>query len=304
MAPLPVLDLRNFLHGPAPQRQQFVYDLGQALETVGFFALEHHGIAAELIRAAYGAAEDFFTLPEAIKQAYERPDIHRQRGFTRFGQEHAKDSDAPDLKEFWHVGRATELANPWPQEVPAFQTSMAALYGQLEQCAAHLLQACALYLDLPEEFFGAEAAQGKSILRILHYPPVPTALANNELRAAPHEDINLITLLCEATGPGLELWHEDRWLPVEALPGQIVVDTGDMLQALSNGLFKSTTHRVVNHDIHSTRRFSLPFFMHPRPDFDLTPLAGCVGRTGGQSKFPAQTAGQYLQARLREIGLA
>lgn len=304
MASLPILDLRTFLSGSGTQQQQFVQSLGQALETVGFFALEHHGISPTLIQSAYGAAADFFTLPAAVKQRYERPEINQQRGFTRFGQEHAKDSDAADLKEFWHVGRDMELPNPWPQEVPKFQTSMVDLYQQLEQCAAHLLRACALYLELPDNFFATEAAEGKSILRILHYPPVPAAVPPNSLRAAPHEDINLITLLCESTGPGLELWHDGGWLPVESLPGQIVVDTGDMLQALTNGLFKSTTHRVVNHDIGSTRRFSLPFFMHPRPEFDLTPLSGCIERTGGQSSFPVQTAGQYLHQRLQEIGLA
>ena len=309
---LPILNLQTFLHGSSTQQQHFVSRLGQALETVGFFALENHGIDAHLIRAAYAAAADFFMLPEAIKQSYERPEIHQQRGFTRFGQEHAKDSNAPDLKEFWHVGREADLANPWPQEVPQFELSMSRLYTNLETCAAHLLRACALYLELPENFFDQEAAYGKSILRILHYPPLSKNFPTKSIRAAPHEDINLITLLCESTGPGLELLQADgSWLSIESLPGQIIVDTGDMLQALSNGLFKSTTHRVVNldggTDVASSvenRRFSLPFFMHPRPDFELTPLPNCIQRTGGQPKFPSQTAGQYLQQRLQEIGLA
>ncbi|MBE9065344.1 isopenicillin N synthase family oxygenase [Leptolyngbya cf. ectocarpi LEGE 11479] len=305
IAALPILNLQTFLHGSPIQQQHFVRTLGEALETVGFFALEHHDIDADLIQLAYGAAADFFTLPAATKQTYERPEIHRQRGFTRFGQEHAKDNQAPDLKEFWHVGREKELINPWPREVPQFQWAMSQLYTQLETCAAQLLRACALYLDLPENTFDEEATQGKSILRVLHYPPLLESEQGGGLRAAPHEDINLITLLCESTGPGLELQQTDgSWLAIESLPGQIIVDTGDMLQALSNGVFKSTTHRVVNGDLQNTRRFSLPFFMHPRPDFDLTPLPNCVERTGGQLKFPSQTAGQYLQQRLQEIGLA
>lgn len=304
MTTLPTLNLQNFLHGSPTEQQQFVQSLGQALETVGFFALEHHGIEAKLIQSAYAAAADFFSFPDTIKQHYERPDINQQRGFTRFGQEHAKDSNAPDLKEFWHVGREAELANPWPHEVLQFEPSMSGLYEQLETCAAHLLKACALYLELPPTFFDEEARQGKSILRILHYPPLSDTMPPKSLRAAPHEDINLITLLCESTGPGLELLNSDgSWVAIESLPGQIIVDTGDMLQALTNGVFKSTTHRVVNLDGRS-RRFSLPFFMHPRPEFDLTPVSECVERTGGQPKFPAQTAGQYLQQRLQEIGLA
>ena len=301
---IPVLDLQSFLHGSSTQQQQFVSTLGHGLETIGFFALENHCIAPGLIQSAYGAAADFFKLPDVIKKGYEQPGINGQRGFTRFAQEHAKDSAVPDLKEFWHVGREADLANSWPQEIPQFQSAMSALYGQLEQCAAHLLRACALYLDLPENCFESEAARGKSILRVLHYPPLAESPSTKGLRAAPHEDINLITLLCGATGPGLELLQTDgSWLAVDTLPEQIVVDTGDMLQALTNGIFRSTTHRVVNSDNACTRRFALPFFMHPRPTFDLTPLPRCVERTGGQPKFPVQTAQHYLQQRLQEIGL-
>ena len=290
---IPVLDLQSFLHGSSTQQQQFVSTLGHGLETIGFFALENHCIAPGLIQSAYGAAADFFKLPDVIKKGYEQPGINGQRGFTRFAQEHAKDSAVPDLKEFWHVGREADLANSWPQEIPQFQSAMSALYGQLEQCAAHLLRACE-----------AEAARGKSILRVLHYPPLAESPSTKGLRAAPHEDINLITLLCGATGPGLELLQTDgSWLAVDTLPEQIVVDTGDMLQALTNGIFRSTTHRVVNSDNACTRRFALPFFMHPRPTFDLTPLPRCVERTGGQPKFPVQTAQHYLQQRLQEIGL-
>ncbi|MEA5463346.1 2-oxoglutarate and iron-dependent oxygenase domain-containing protein [Leptothoe sp. PORK10 BA2] len=142
---LPTLNLQTFLHGATDQRQQFVLTLGQALETVGFFALENHDIDSDLIRSAYGAAADFFTLPEAIKQNYERPDIHRQRGFTCFGQEHAKDSDAPDLKEFWHVGREDEFANPWPQEVPQFQLAGRTLSAVRAVCGPFAKGLCPLF---------------------------------------------------------------------------------------------------------------------------------------------------------------
>lgn len=306
-----VLDLSDFTAGGGG-RAAFIQNLGEALQNLGFFVLVNHGVEQRLIDAAYSAAEAFFALSEPTKLRYELAETHGQRGFVRFGREHAKDQPAPDLKEFWHIGREPVAQLPtgnltnifWPKEVPQFRPVMQALYQQLEVCATHLLAACAIYLEQPPDFFAAQAREGNTLLRVIHYPPIPPEVEPNRLRAAPHEDINLITLLCEATTPGLELLRPDgTWLPIAAVPGQIVVDTGDMLQALSNGLLKSTTHRVTNPANNRDRRFSMPFFVHPQPDFDLTPRAECVARTGGRVMFPAQSAGEYLGRRLEEIGL-
>jgi isopenicillin N synthase-like dioxygenase len=309
--PLPVLDLRDF-HRPE-SRPAFVLALGQALEAIGFFALTHHGIEDELIRQAYQVTQDFFTLPEATKRQYEMPTLHGQRGFTRFGREHAKDHPVPDLKEFWHVGRELAVGHPLasrypanlsPTEVPEFHPVINRLYQQLEVCALQLLQACALYLGESATFLQDRVTDSDTILRIIHYPPIPVNAHPSSLRAAAHEDINLMTLLCEATDDGLELRQRDgSWLPVPAVPGQIIVDSGDMLQQLTNGMLRSTTHRVVNPESDRTRRFSMPFFVHPRPEVDLTPLPHCIAQVGAQ-KFPSIRAGEYLQQRLREIGLA
>jgi isopenicillin N synthase-like dioxygenase len=177
------------------------------------------------------------------------------------------------------------------------------LYAQLETCALDLLRACALYLGEPESLIADMATHGDTILRVIHYPPIPADAHPASLRSAPHEDINLITLLCEATAAGLELLQRDgTWLPIPALPGQIIVDSGDMLQWLTNGVLKSTTHRVVNPARGRDRRFSMPFFVHARADVDLAPLQSCVDRLGA-AHFPPITAGEYLQQRLREIGL-
>lgn len=307
---IPTLDLTDFERDPSA----FAAQVGGALHDLGFFALENHGVDQSLIRAAYDAVEQFFLLPEEQKRAYEDPELKGQRGFTHFGREHAKDHPTPDLKEFWHAGR--ELApdhplfssypgNIWPSEVPEFRRALTELYQQLDACAAKLLEAVALYLEEPRDRIREMARDGNTILRVIHYPPVPDEAPPAALRAAAHEDINLITLLCEATAGGLELLtREGTWLPVQALPGQIIVDSGDMIQNLTNGLLRSTTHRVTNPDNHRERRFSMPFFVHPRTEVDLTPLPGCVERTGGVRRFPAITAGDYLLQRLREIGLA
>jgi isopenicillin N synthase-like dioxygenase len=303
---IPVLNLRDF-HASGDRHTNFIIQLGQALEKTGFFAITHHGVDSTLIQEAYQAAEQFFQLPESVKQTYEH------RGFTSFGREHAKDHPYPDLKEFWHVHRDLPPGSPLAgscaanvdiTEVPQFRPVMIQLFAQLETCATELLKACALYLGEPETLLSDMTRNGDSKLRVLHYPPVPPDAHPASLRSAPHEDINFITLLCEATDDGLELLQRDgSWLPIPAMPGQIIVDSGDMLQQLTNGVLKSTTHRVMNPTGDHSRRFSMPFFVHPRKEIDLTPLPGCIAKVGKQ-QFPAITAGEYLMQRLREIGLA
>lgn len=309
---IPVADLRDYEQGGAP-RARFVKTVGDALVDIGFFALTGHGVDAGLIDKAYGVAHDFFMRPDAVKGRYEVAGGKGQRGFVSFGKEHAKDSKAPDLKEFWHVGQELPSSHPlatvypanlWPEVVPAFKPIFLELFRALERCSLQLLEACALYVGEPPARFSGLAKDGNSILRVIHYPPVPADSHPASIRAAAHEDINLITLLCEATAGGLELLERSgRWRPIHALKGQIVVDAGDMLQNITNGYFKSTTHRVVNPDNSRERRFSMPFFVHPRSECSLDPLPSCVAKTGGVKKHPAITAGDYLTQRLREIGL-
>lgn len=307
-ASIPVVSLADFRADSPARRNDFVQTMGDALADIGFFALQDHGIDDDLLRRAYDVTARLFDQPLATLQRYEDPAWGGQRGYTGFGREHAKDSEAPDLKEFWHVGRddapALPIANVWPAELPAFRPVMQELYRQLDACADALLHAGALYLGAPPRLLADAALQGDTVLRIIHYPPVPPDRHPASVRAAAHEDINLMTLLCEATAGGLELQERDgSWRPIHALQGQIVVDSGDMLQRWSNGLFRSTTHRVVNPDDDRQRRFSMPFFVHPRPEIDISPLAVAVARTGGVTRFEPTQAGAYLAQRLREIGL-
>jgi len=305
---IPVVDLQDYLRGTAAQRDAFVQTVGSALEDIGFFSLVNHGVEQKLIRDAYRDAETFFLLDEATKRSYEDLALKGQRGYTSFGREKAKDHKVPDLKEFWHVGRDREgaPANLWPDpQVPSFRPVMLELFRQLDTCAAQLLEACALYLGEEKNLMSRMAEGGDTILRIIHYPPVAPDRDPSSIRAAAHEDINFITLLCESTSAGLELLERDgSWRPIHALDGQIIVDSGDMLQQLTNGVLRSTTHRVVNPDNDRDRRFSMPFFVHPRGNVDLTPLPSCVTRCAGDVRYPAISAGEYLLQRLREIGLA
>lgn len=308
---IPVASMKDFLSDSVSARQNFIDTVGKALADVGFFALEEHGVDSALIDKAYGAACKFFELSDQQKLNYEMGNAG-QRGFTCFGSEHAKDHDAPDLKEFWHVGREFDSDHPlyhvypknvWPGEVSQFKEIFTQLYSRLDTCAERILKACAIYLGEEVNLFSDMVKDGNTILRVIHYPPLPEDRDPSSVRAAAHEDINLITLLCESTDEGLELLQRNgEWLPIHALSGQIIVDTGDMIQNLTNGVLKSTTHRVVNPNNDKSRRFSMPFFVHPRSDVSLNPLQSCVERVG-EKKFPDITAGVYLEQRLKEIGL-
>lgn len=310
---IPVADLRDWQAG-GTSRDHFTRTVGESLADIGFFALASHGIPAELTRRAYEAARAFFHMPREVKARYHRAGAKGQRGYTGFGTEHARDSGAPDLKEFWQVGRtgvpddhpvhAPYGPNLWPDDtVPDFQPAMSSLYQALDGLGAVCLEACARYLDEPPRTFAAMGEDSDTIVRVIYYPPTVDA-PPGAVRSAAHEDINLITLLSGATAEGLELLRRDgTWMPIHVSFDHIVVDSGDMLQNVTNGLFKSTTHRVVNPADATSERFSMPCFIHPRKDVDLTPMPSAVVRTGGSTQYPSLTAGAYLEQRLREIGL-
>jgi isopenicillin N synthase-like dioxygenase len=312
---IPVVDLGDW-HGGPSARARFVEVVGAALADVGFFAVAGHRIPEALTHAAYDAAQRFYRQGRDVKQRYHRAGAKGQRGYTGFGTEHARDSRAPDLKEFWQIGR-TDVGddhpvhrpygpNLWPDDtVPAFRPTMTALYEALDRLGAALLEACALYLGEPAGRLAELTTDSDTIVRVIYYPPIDPDAPPGSIRSAAHEDINLITLLSGATAEGLELLRRDgTWMPVHTGFDTIVVDAGDMLQNLTNGLYRSTTHRVVNPPDATSERFSMPCFIHPRKDADLTPLPSCVARTGGRPRYPAITAGDYLDQRLREIGLA
>jgi len=321
-AAVPTFDLSDYTSCDTSMRSRGIATLGGALVDIGFVVVEGHQVDGGLVREVYSLWQRFFALDEAAKGRYAGVE-GGARGYTPFGVEHARDNPMPDLKEFWHVGQELPAGhalageyppNVWPRELPELRQPTLALYRELERVAELLLKALAEHFALPEETFAAMMRGGNSVLRILHYPPVPwpapampampAMSAASALRAAPHEDINLVTLLCEATGSGLELLRRDgAWLPVEARPGQIVVDAGDMLSRVTNQAVPATTHRVVNPPPSANRdRYSMPFFVHPYPACDLAVLERFVSAERPR-RFPPVTAGELLSRRLTEIGL-
>jgi isopenicillin N synthase-like dioxygenase len=261
----------------------------------------------------YQEVKSFFELPLETKLKYEIPGLAGQRGYTSFGKEHAKDSNAGDLKEFWHFGQIVEGDDPikseypdniWVDELPEFNKVGNKAYKDLENTGKFMLRAIALYLNLDEYYFDDKIHHGNSILRPIHYPPI-TSEPQSAVRAGQHEDINLITLLIGASAEGLQVLNKmNEWVNVTALPHHIVVNVGDMLQRLTNGKLKSTTHRVINppREKWDTPRYSIPFFLHPRSEMRLDCLTGCI-EEGETAKWSPISAGEYLDQRLAEIGL-
>ena len=310
---IPTVDFRLALSTDQSQQDAFAQQVGDALKDIGFFALTHHGIPRELIDETYAQCDAFFDLDEETKRIYLQPDIGHQRGYTAFGVEHAKDNPAPDLKEFWQTGRPypgdgtipTYPQNIWPSaHVKGFQATTESLFSHMEHLAQRLLEACSCYLGKGEAWLPEMSQHGNTIMRMIHYPPLDESMPEGAVRSAAHEDINFITLLVTATADGLEVMdHDGTWIQVKGDQDAIIVDSGDMLQNLTNGLFKSTTHRVVNPKNANTRRYSMPMFVHPRNEIDLTPHPDFVKLTGGTPLFPSINAGDYLHQRLKEIGL-
>lgn len=313
---IPRLDLLQYTRGSAEERQQFVKDIGAAFNETGFVTIANHGLSPELIDELYAVVKAFFDLPEAVKRKYEFPELAGQRGYTSKGKEKAKDANTPDLKEFWQRGQ-TIAGKDGPKtdfpdniivdELPRFNAVTEEVYKKLENAGRELLKAIASYLELDEDYFEKFVIKGNSILRAIHYFPIdnPDPIPADAVRAGAHEDINLITLLIGASADGLEVWTKGgEWFPIKAKGEDIVVNVGDMLQRLTNNKLKSTTHRVINppKELMKTSRYSVPFFLHPKASMGLACLDSCISDEHPKA-YEDYTAGQYLDERLREIGL-
>ena len=310
---IPLVDLSKFVNGSEEERRQFVADLGKAFHEVGFVGVINHQVPKDLIDNFYRVSKEFFSMPVDTKRKYEVAGLAGQRGYTSFGKEHAKQSKVADLKEFYQLGQYVSADSPYKAEYPDnpyvtdienFSEYGEKLYKGFEVAGGHLLRAIALYLSLDENYFDEKIHDGNSILRTIHYPPI-TEEPRSAIRAEQHEDINLITLLVGASAGGLQLLNSNgEWLDIVPENDEIVINVGDMLQRLTNNYLKSTTHRVVNppKEQWHVPRLSIPFFLHPKSAMDLSCLSSTVTDENPLQYEPI-TAGDYLNERLREIGL-
>ena len=302
------------LDAGAAETAGFAQDIAAAYAEYGFVIIENHGIDKALIERCVECFRRFFALPVAEKLRYKIPNGGGARGYTAFGIETAKGAQHFDLKEFWHVGRELPPGHPfnevmapniWVDSIPGFRETTLALYRAFDQLGLKLLSAIARSVALPANFFDDKVNLGNSVLRIIHYPPMPPE-PTPSVRAGAHEDINVITLLLGAEEPGLEvLSRSGEWLPINPPAGSLVCNVGDMLQRLTNKHLRSTTHRVTNppRERASNARYSLPFFLHFNPDFLIKTLPQYIDAQH-PDQFPVPiNAHDFLQERLREIKL-
>ncbi len=305
---VPELNLYDYLGEDVVKKQKFIDVLFYGLKEYGFIVLTGHHISEDLLNKAYVLLESLFNLPEDVKRRNSMPEKGFQRGYTPFATEHAKNSKIADLKEFWHIGREgyKGLSNYWLENLSIeslkdFKDKFIILFNMLDGIGNTLLEALTVPLKVPQDYFMKRVSKGNSILRLLHYPPIQEGLKTSALRAAPHEDINLITILVAATKSGLQLKDRDgKWLDVNPPKNSLIVDAGDMLSRITNEVIPSTTHQVINPDKSSESRYSMPFFMHPNSDVMLECLSSCVGEG---EKYPRILADKFLKQRLKEIGL-
>ncbi|MCX6182228.1 MAG: isopenicillin N synthase family oxygenase [Bacteroidetes bacterium] len=311
---IPSFDLNNFTNGDAQSKKQFAQAIGEAYHNIGFIAVKNHGFSEDLQDNLYKSIKEFFALPQNIKEQYDGTKTHGQRGYTGKMREHAAGRKIGDLKEFYHIGRSIPnhesshyQENILPKETPDFGAYTLQTYEQLEKVGRTLLKAMAIYLEQDENYFENKVDKGISILRPIHYYPLTQEESvSGAVRAAEHGDINLITILMGASAEGLEVKRQDgKWIPITAVPEQLVVNVGDMLERLTNGKLRSTHHRVVNPPSAKAGmpRYSIPFFMHGNPDMSLKVLDSCVD-ANHPKKFEDATVEEFLMQRLREIGLA
>ncbi len=310
---IPSVDLADFLSSDPARKSKFVQELGDAYENIGFVSVKNHFLSQSLEENLYQQVKAFFGLPIETKEKYEIPGIAGQRGYISFGKEHAKGRTVGDLKEFWHFGQYVDDADPIKQEypenvtvseLPEFNAVGKEAYQLLEKTGQYMLRAIAIFLGLNEDYFDGKIHHGNSILRPIFYGPIVND-PKDAVRAAEHEDINLITLLMGASADGLQVLNKQHeWVSVTALPDHLVVNVGDMLQRLTNNRLKSTTHRVVNppREMWGTPRYSIPFFLHPRSEMRLDCLDSCISPQNPIHYEPI-SAGEYLHERLQEIGL-
>lgn len=307
---IPSLDLSDFTSGHPERKAKFIQDLGTAFNNIGFVTIINHGLTEDLRTKLYANVQAFFKQPDEIKQKYEFLELNGQRGYIGKGREKAKGFKVADLKEFYHVGQPHPEGemphNIFPEEVADFQEYTSTVFQTFENTGKTLLRAIALYLGLDEAYFEDKVKNGDSILRALHYFPLdPNSVPDGAVRAAAHGDINLITLLMGASAEGLEVLRRDgKWIAITPSPDQIIINVGDMLDRLTNHKLKSTIHRVVNppREKMNTSRYSIPFFMHPRSEMNLTCLESCVDAEHPKL-YVNMTAGEFLNERLIELGL-
>ena len=304
-----VVDMRDFDNPDT--RDQVIETVRGAMHEHGFFAVTNTSINSTVINESFSAATEYFALSEDAKMKHYAPQTDGQRGYIPFGSEKAKGMKAIDFKEFYHLGREwtdeqlerlNYPTNIWPEDT-LFTEKMKIYISHLEVYMQKLQKIIALAMGCEDTFFDSITGEGEGLLRVIHYPAMEKNFVDEDaIWAGAHTDINMFTILPEATAEGLEVQLSDgTWMPVFAQKDSMIVNCGDMTEAYSNGYFKSSVHRVKAPKGRSgSERYSMVFFCHGKKDDLVYPLKHCVEMTGGVEKFAHATVGELKSERFTE----
>lgn len=325
---IPVIDISRYATGSPAVKRRIAKALGEGLKAYGFVAVKGHGVPKALFEQNYRRMQQVFQLDETVKRRYHHPEIGSQRGYLPLKAElkdHAlnhgaeKPKTRPDLKESWHIGTGL---NVFPREVPGYEQDAMRLFREMEKVGILLVDAIGLYLGDNKGYLNSLVVDpkgkpiGNHLMRAIHYPSVRPedleALPPGQpyIRGGEHGDLNLITLLPEATNSGLEIKRRDgSWLPVHAQEGHIIVNAGDMLALITANTktpIPSTRHRVVgDRDKMKESRYAIPMFIHPNHDKPFINLATgkpVVYTLPNGQKVTCRDVGEFVYLQLRKHG--
>ena len=308
------VDLLAFERGTATQRAAVVDGVRRSLATG--FVYTRHDLSEDLLDSAYGMLAEFFSMPQDVKQRFVAPETHGQTGYTGLLVETAASSDVPDWKEMLNWGRELPAGHPlrarYPHRygpqvlpeaaIPGCEQLLTTFHDRIEDIQRRFLRVIAEAIGCHESLFDEMTHNGATLTRALRYPPMPESPGGSHVWAGSHGDINLITALPRATAPGLQVKVGDDWIDAVAPEGQVIINTGMMLERLTNGVLPTGIHRVVAVPGQPGDRYSVVQFFHPTPWTVLAPLASCVSPEQPQ-RFGAIASGDKLDEVLWEINL-
>ena len=308
------VDLLAFEQGSTAQRRAVVDGVRRSLATG--FVYTRHDLSEDMIDTTYGLLAEFFDQQADEKRRFVAPESHGQTGYTDLLVETAASSDVPDWKEMLNWGRELPAGHPlrvrYPHRygtqvlpeaaVPGIAAAMTTFHSSIEQLQRRFLRVIAEAVGCHESFFDEMTTDGATLTRAIRYPSMEMAPDTTHVWAGAHGDINLITALPRATAPGLQVLVDEQWVDAVAPDGQVIINTGMMLERLTNGVIPTGIHRVVAAPGYAGERYSVVQFCHPTPWTVLAPLAGCVSADHPQ-RHSAMLSADALDLVLYQINL-
>lgn len=273
---IPIIDLAGSFSPDLEGRRAVAWEIHRAARDTGFFYIKNHGIPRESLHGILEAARQFFALPTAEKMCINIANSPIMRGYEPMAIQTLDDGSPPDLKESFMSARELgpehpfvrgkvpyEGANRWPESLPSFREAVLSYNAKVAGLGRHLCRSLALSLELPEDYFRDGVTEPGCTVRLLHYPPHPADAKSNQLGAGAHTDWGLITLLLQDDVGGLEVRNAaGQWLRAEPIDGTFIVNLADLVPRMTNGLYHSTMHRVLN-NVSGRDRYSVATFFNP-----------------------------------------